>query len=380
MPRSRIVADWEGRVIGHFPGLPAPTARALALAGLGMAAAKSGRLNAVLLALAGLTGSAFNALRQRLRGFYKDADFDVTVCFAPLLRWATAGADRRVVLALDPTNLGDRFTVLTVSVVFRSCAVPVAWAVLRGDRTGSWNAHWGRLLKKLRPAFGEGWTVLALTDRGLESKTLFDAIVAAGCHPLMRVKKAGHFRPAGWHKGWPMGRFAESAGSAWSGRGVAWPTGSKLGATLLARRDNGHADAWLILTDLGPADADAGWYAFRAWIEHGFRDLKSDGWELSGTRMTDPDRVSRWWAAAALATLWALEAGQQAERLEVPATRTHAGAGGAAVTSLFALGLAWLARQIGRGRLRQVKPLVMPTWPRTTKPSVVLDERVWLAA
>ena len=196
----------------------------------------------------------------------------------------------------------------------------------------------------------------------------------------MRAKKAGHFRPVGWRKGWPMGRFAEAAGSARSGRGVAWPTGSELEATLLAKRDAGHADAWLILTDLGPADADACWYAFRAWIEHGFRDLEGDGLDLGKTRMTDPDRVGRWWAAGAVAMLWALEAGQQAERLEVPATRTHAGAGRPAATSLFALGLAWLARQIGRGRLRRVKPLVMPAWPRKTKPSPVLDERVWLAA
>lgn len=380
MPRTPIVASWEARVTAHLPVLPAPVARALALASLGMAWAKSGCLNAVLLALAGLTGSRFDALRQRLRGFYKGAAFDVTTGFAPLLRWATAGfTDRRLVLALDPTNLGNRFTVLTVSVVFRGCAVPVAWAVLRGDQTGSWNDHWGRLLEALRPAWGDGWTVLVLTDRGLESKALFEAIVAAGCHPLMRAKKAGHFRPAGWRKGWPMGRFAEADGSAWSGRGVAWPATARLDGTLLARRDPGHADAWLLLTDLGPADADAAWYAFRAWIEHGFRDLKTDGWDLAKTRMTDPDRVGRWWLAAAVATLWTLEAGQQAERLAVPATRTHAGPGKPPVTSLFALGLAWLTRQIGRGRLRQVKPLVQPVWPRKTKPSAVMDEQAWLA-
>jgi hypothetical protein len=79
---------------------------------------------------------------------------------------------------------------------------------------------------------------------------------------------------------------------------VAWPTGPKLDCSLLARRDAGHAEAWLILTDLGPADADAAWYAFRAWIEHGFRDLKGDGWELDKTRMADPERVGRWWLTA----------------------------------------------------------------------------------
>src|SRR5262249_35224691 len=80
----------------------------------------------------------------------------------------------------------------------------------------------------------------------------------------------------------------------------------------------------------GPQDATAVWYAWRSWIEQGFRDLKSDGWQLAKTRMTDPERVGRWWTAAALATLWALEAGAEAQRLEIPATQTYAKAGGAA--------------------------------------------------
>ena len=33
-------------------------------------------------------------------------------------------------LALDATTLGQRFTVLCVSVLVRGCAIPVAWKVL----------------------------------------------------------------------------------------------------------------------------------------------------------------------------------------------------------------------------------------------------------
>jgi hypothetical protein len=372
MSQAKALYRWEQRVATSFPQLP-PSRRAwLALLSWGIVLAQCALLNRVVLRLAVALRTPFNTLRQRLRNGYRppangagpEGTFDYTACFPPLLRWATAGfTDRRLALAIDPTNLGARFTILTVSVVFRSCAVPVAWQVQRGGATGSWNDQWKRLLGLLRAVLGDGWQVLVLSDRGLQSKELFEAITGLGWHPLMRAKKGGHFRPDGWAKGLALGRFVARRGGRWRGRGVAWPTSSRLSCTLLACWEEGHEEPWLILTDLGPHDATAVWYAWRGWIEQGFRDLKSDGWQLSKTRMTDPDRVGRWWVAAALATLWVLEAGAEAQRLAIPATRAHAGAGGVGVTSLFTLGLVWLAEQLGRGVVRGLRRLPQPEWP-----------------
>jgi hypothetical protein len=387
MSQAKALYQWQQRVATSFPDLPPARCAWLALVSFGIALAQSALLNRVALRLSVALGASFNTLRQRLRKLYRpqpgadgqDRGFAYTRCFGPLLRWATAGfTDRRLALAIDPTTLGDRFTILTVSVVFRGCAVPVAWQVQRGNATGSWNDHWQRLLGLLRAALGAGWQVVVLSDRGLESKELFEAIAALGWHPLMRVKQAGHFRPEGWAKSWALGQFAARRGSRWRGRGVAWPGSSRLRCTLLACWEEGHEQAWLILTDLGPHDATALWYAWRSWIEQGFRDLKSDGWGLSKTRMRDPERVARWWTAAALATLWVLQAGAEAQRLQIPATRTHAGAGGPAVTSLFALGLAVVAGQLGRGWVRRLRPLPQPEWPADEADSLPDDEQNWL--
>src|SRR5262245_48749116 len=127
--------------------------------------------------------------------------------------------------------------------------------------------------------------------------------------------------------------------------------------------------------DLPPAAAAALWYAWRGWIEQGFRDLKGDGWQLSKTRMAEPERVARWWAAAALATLWVLESGAAAQRLQVPATRTHSGENKAAVTSLFALGLAVLQAELGRGLVRRLRRLPQPDWPAEDGTSDPLSEQ-----
>lgn len=376
MSQAKALYQWQDRVATFFPDLPPSRLAWLASVSYGIVLAQSALLNRVVLRLAVAAGQTFNTVRQRLRQLYRphrdardhDASFAFTDCFAPLLRWATAGfSDRRLALAIDPTCLGDRFLILTVSVVFRSCAVPVAWHVQVANATGSWNEQWQRLLGLLRVALDDDWEVLVLSDRGLQSKELFEVLSRLGWHPFMRVKKAGHFRPEGWVKSQAMQQFTPRAGNRWRGRGVAWPGSSRLPCTLLACWEQGHEGPWLIVTDLAPGEARAVWYAWRGWIEQGFRDLKSDGWELSKTRMTDADRVARWWTAAALATLWVLEAGAEAQRLEVPATKAHAGVGRTSVTSLFALGLAWLGDQLGRGMVRRLRRLPQPLWPHDTE-------------
>jgi hypothetical protein len=54
---------------------------------------------------------------------------EAATCFAPLLRWVLAWwpeQQRELALALDATTLGQRFTVLCVSVRVGGCAIPVA--------------------------------------------------------------------------------------------------------------------------------------------------------------------------------------------------------------------------------------------------------------
>lgn len=384
MSHAQTLYDWEQQWATHFPEFSAARRSWLAWISSGIVLAGCARLSTVLLRLAVTFDLSFNSLRQRLRRWYRPekstaAGWDYTLFFAPLLRWAVAGiSERRLALAIDPTNLTDRFPILTVSVVCQGCAIPVAWKVVRADEKGSWNTHWKQLLTTLHAALGAHWQVVVLSDRGLESKTLFESITTLGWHPLMRVKQAGCFQPNGWQRAWPMGHFADHCGARWSGTGIAWPGSARLRCTLLACQDADHDTPWLILTDLAPDSASVGWYAWRTWMECGFRDLKSDGWDLAPTRMTDPDRVGRWWAACALAQMWVLQAGHTAQRLQIPAWRTHASKKQGRCMSLFALGFAWLASQLGRQLLQALDALQLPQWVRENLPNTPIDEQDWI--
>jgi hypothetical protein len=328
MPPAQALYQWTDRVQQLFPDLKPHHARSLAWYSFGIALARTCGLSQVVAYLAGFMAVGMATLRQRLRELYQPAavqrgcarsTFDYTLCFGPLLRWAaSAQTDRRLLLALDPTCLTDRFRVLAVSVLYQGGAIPVAWHVQTAAQTGSWNVIWKQLLGRLKCALGEGWDVLVLTDRGLESAELFRAIVALGFHPLMRIKGGGKFQPAGWHKGYPVRQFAAAPQRRWAGEGVAYPTGEQLASTLLALWEPGYEEAWLILTDLPGAASNPAWYAFRMWIEQGFKVLKSGCWQWQRTRMTDPERAARLWAVLAIATLWLIEIGGEGEALQLP--------------------------------------------------------------
>lgn len=136
-------------------------------------------LSQVSTMLALVLGQQEETLRQRLREWYYPAaekagkhrcNLEVASCFAPLLRWVLAWwpeSSRELALALDATTLGQRFTVLCVSVLVRGCAIPVAWKVLAYNQKGSWQPYWQALLRSLEGVIPADWTVLVLADRGL---------------------------------------------------------------------------------------------------------------------------------------------------------------------------------------------------------------------
>lgn len=329
MSRPLQLTPWHQHLASRFPDLPASVVFVLALYSFGMLLAHASGLSVVTLFLRKALSCSQDALRKRLREFYLEAsaksgvkqgikrqDFDVSTCFGPLLAWVLSlWAGRHLPLAIDVTNLGDRFHVLAVSVVVRGVGIPVAWKVLPGGAPEAWNPHWQALLNALKPAVPEGWTVLVLSDRGLESPELFGFITQQGWHPLMRAKKGGKFRPAGWRGFLLMGQLVRRVGDCFYAEGIAY-SGARLRCTLLACWGQGHDEPWLLLSDLPPEAGSAVWYAFRAWIEQGFKLIKGGGWDWHKTRMEDPGRVERLWLVLAVATLWLVAIGAEDEAQE----------------------------------------------------------------
>ena len=177
MTRHPPLDQWIGRVAEAFPQLSRPQATVLALYSFGMFLAQRCGLNSVVTVLVPLLQVGFHTLRSRLQEFYQPAaaksgrhrdQLDVTTCFAPLLNWVLQDwKSPRLALALDATSLGDRFTVLSIAVVYRGQAIPVAWKVLHANVPHPWKPEWIALLRAFAGLVGPGHTVLVMTDRGL---------------------------------------------------------------------------------------------------------------------------------------------------------------------------------------------------------------------
>jgi DDE family transposase len=280
----------------------------------------------VLTALEGI--ASFNTLRQYLREWLKDGadkaapcqtQVNVPACFAPLLRWVLdCWQGREVVLAIDPTTLGDDLTALVISVLYRSRAIPVAWHILPGNQPGAFIAPLVDLLKALQSAVPQRLRVVVLTDRGLWSPTLYRQIKAQRWHPLMRVQQDVQVWLGRGHR-CPAYRLTPQVDTAWIGRAIVHKERvRRLWVTVVVVWEAGHEQPWVLYTDLAPKVVGVRWYGLRMWIECGFRDLKHYGWDWEHTRRRDPTRVARHWLVLAVASIWVLAAGTAAEEAEHP--------------------------------------------------------------
>lgn len=316
--------QWITTVAENLPNLSQSQATVLAIFSFGMVLAKCCALSAVVIILAPLMKVTENTLRQRLREWYYDADnkrgdkrleVNVSTCFPSLLRWLLSlWHSKQLALALDATTLSDRFVVLALSVVYRGCAIPVAWKVLYGNRQHPWREEWLRMLQQVKTNLPSDIIVIVLTDRGLYASWLFRRIRRLGWHPFMRINSGGTFKEAqsGYYR--PLTSYAKQPNTRFSGQGVAFKTkGKQLPSTLLACWEPGMEEAWFILTDLPPSSCDVCWYGFRAWIEQGFRTIKRGGWQWQRTRITDPKRAQRMWLVIAVATLWLVSVGTEVD-------------------------------------------------------------------
>jgi hypothetical protein len=305
----------------HLPALGSTQQEGLAWWVYGVSEAKTGCESRVVAALEDF--APFDTIRQHLREWLRDGSdkvapcatqVDVSACFAPLLRWLLSGWEgRELVLAIDPTTHGDDLTVLVISVLYRSCALPVAWHVLPGNQKGEWIAPLLTLLQTLQPAVPRRLRVLVLADRGLWSPRLFRQLKALGWHPLLRVQRdlrvwLRHGRQCAAHQ------LVPQVGHAWVGRAIVHTERARrLWVTVVVLWEAHHEEPWVLLTDLPPKVVGVRWYGLRMWIECGFRTLKHYGWDWAHTRRREPTRVARHWLVLAVASLWVLAAGTAVE-------------------------------------------------------------------
>jgi len=381
------VYQMEAAVRQHLPLLRPAQQRGLVWWVYGTILAQSACQTAVITAL--LLYGPFEAIRQRLREWLYDgqdkaarcrSQVEVSACFRGLLGWLLTGWQGcELALALDATLHGDRLVALVVSVLYRGCALPVAWHLLPANQEGAWLPAILTLFRQLRPAVPATMTVLVLADRGLWSPTLWAELRRLGWHPLLRIQNHMTFAAPGRDR--CRVESLVQRGQAWVGRGrLGAPKRTRPTVTLVVVWTLEQEAPWAVVTDLRPTAVGVSWYALRMWVELGFRVLKSVGWQWQRTRRTDPARVARYWLILAVATLWVMAYGTRVEdagRLGVTPAQLRTSPAPLVNpyprrVSVFQQGLRCLQRLLYQGRWWRRWWLAPEPWPEPPAGLVIL--------
>lgn len=138
MLRNKHLKEWSRIVSYHLPHLSLPEVTGLATWSFGMVMTGSSSITKVSEFIGRLNQEKTNTVRQRLKEWYQDAsskkgknrsELDVTECFVPLLKWILSlwnSEEKWLTLAIDSTNIGEDFTVLSLHVLYQDCGIPVA--------------------------------------------------------------------------------------------------------------------------------------------------------------------------------------------------------------------------------------------------------------
>ena len=146
--------QWLRMVLKQMSHLSKPQAVVLAMWSLAIAMTHSCGLSTATVFLAEMLEQPENKITERLRQWYcgggtnkgrKRSPINVEQSFVPLLRWILSwwsSQENSLVLAADASTLGQRFTLLVISVVYRGCGIPYAWKIVVATEPGSWKPHW----------------------------------------------------------------------------------------------------------------------------------------------------------------------------------------------------------------------------------------------
>jgi len=106
-------------------------------------------------------------------------------------------------LAIDATNIGDNFTILSINVLIRGSGIPVAGKVVKSTEKGSWQPLWKELFSSLKGIVPSEMMTIVSAERGLYAPWLYEIIVECGWHPMLRINHHNgtfrHHLKSKWH-------------------------------------------------------------------------------------------------------------------------------------------------------------------------------------
>lgn len=247
---------------------------------------------------------------KRLQRFFRSFEIDYQTLARLLVQLFGVG-EGPWYLSLDRTNwkLGKtEINFLVLGIVHQGMALPVLWQVL--DKAGSSNTEERiTLMQKFLDCFGPGRIKALLADREFVGEDWFRWLKTHQIPFHIRLKE-NTLVPNVWNYPIPakvMFRpLAPGQSRHLEGRRPIWGCFVHLSAL---RLDDG--ELLIIASSDAPQSEAFTAYGHRWEIETLFGALKSRGFDLEATHLTNPDRLSKLFGLLALAFAWSLHTGER---------------------------------------------------------------------
>ena len=294
---------------------------------------------------------------QRIRRFLDNPRITQAAHYRPIARAALAGVThQRVDLALDRVLLNQQHNLLVASVGFRRRSVPLVWQTL--NHVGSSDLEQQQAV--LRAALAElpaGTKITVHADSEFRSVALFAWLHKQGHDAMLSIRgRTLVFDTADAASGQSLLERVGQRSDVLSLREV-YVTEERYGPVNVfawwSKDDEGKPLLRAVMTNLPPTPRTKQRGRKRMWIETGFRDWQSGGFQLDKTGIEDRERLERLLIPMLIAYIWLVSIGRWVVKRGYRRLIDH-GAGRAWRYSLFQLGVGWLERLQSYHRLPPV--------------------------
>jgi hypothetical protein len=250
------------------------------------------------------------SLVNRLRRFLDNPRVSVPDYYRPVAE-SLVGAFRGLPMRLimDTTKLGFSARLLTVSLAYRKRALPLAWSVHRGKQGWVAVKEQIALLRWVARLIPEGSEVWVLGDCEFQHVPLISWVKGRGWHYVLRQQgKVLVWQPGEAQK--QLADFDLKEGETRYLDCVYLTQEYHYGpVSMVLHWEVGEEEPWYLATDQPATWRTIRTYKIRMWTEELYGDMKGHGFDLEGTYMRDPDRLSRLVLGVCLVYVWLIAVG-----------------------------------------------------------------------
>jgi len=254
---------------------------------------------------------------KRVYRFFRYFEFDFN-CIAKWLYYLMFSEHEKVYIAIDRTNWywgKAKINIFMLSICYEGIAIPIFWRLLR--KAGTSNAkEQQQLIERFIHCFGKERIQSVLGDREFANKGFIGWLNQNDIPFHIRIKEGTNV--------WIKKKKFKRAGqlfcclSTMEHRAFGMRV-SVFGQTLFLAGSKNERDELMIVATNQPPKTAIAIYLRRWEIETLFCSLKSKGWQLENTHITDIKRLEKLVALLAVAFVWAHRIGEfEAKQKPIP--------------------------------------------------------------